>query len=84
MTQERNGTLADESDTKFESSILMQWLIAAGSVEPAMALPSFIILWLLGILLIAVSWYVPKAGGFLWLGVISLAFGAVLGLLRRG
>lgn len=49
-----------------------------------MALPSYIFLWLLGIVLIAISWYVPNAHGFFWLGGITLALGAALALLRRG
>ncbi|MGD0146525.1 MAG: hypothetical protein ABSB53_06725 [Nitrososphaerales archaeon] len=49
-----------------------------------MEFPSFIILWLLGIALIVISWYVPHAQGFFWLGGITLAFGVALALLRRG
>jgi hypothetical protein len=45
---------------------------------------SYILLWLLGIVLIAVSWYIPGAGGFFWLGGLSLLFGFVLAYLRRG
>jgi hypothetical protein len=44
-----------------------------------------VVLWLLGIFLIAISWYGgPKAGGFLWLGILTMAFGAALALMRRG
>jgi len=49
-----------------------------------MAVPSYIFLWMLGIVLIAISWYLPNAQGFLWLGAVTVAFGAALALLRRG
>lgn len=49
-----------------------------------MAFPTYLFLWLLGIVLIIISWYAPNAQGFFWLGGLSLAFGVVLALLRRG
>ncbi|HEV2225815.1 MAG TPA: hypothetical protein VGR56_03310 [Nitrososphaerales archaeon] len=45
---------------------------------------SYLLLWVLGILLIAVSWYLPGAGGFLWLGGLTLLFGFSLAYFRRG
>ena len=41
-----------------------------------------IALWLLGIILVAIGWYVPGAGGFAWLGAATLIFGAVLAIRR--
>ena len=41
-----------------------------------------IALWLLGIVLVAIGWYVPGAGGFAWLGAATLVFGAVLAFRR--
>ena len=40
-------------------------------------------LWLLGIVLVAVGWYIPGAGVFAWLGLATLVFGAALAF-RRG
>jgi membrane-bound ClpP family serine protease len=45
---------------------------------------SYVLLWLLGILLIAASWYLPGAGGFFWLGGLTLLFGFALAYFRRG
>ena len=42
-----------------------------------------IALWLLGIVLVVIGWYIPGAGGFAWLGAATLIFGAVLAF-RRG
>jgi len=43
-----------------------------------------IALWLMGIVMIAVGWYVPNASGFVWLGALTLLFGAALAFFRRG
>jgi membrane-bound ClpP family serine protease len=40
-------------------------------------------LWMLGIILVIVGWYVPGAGAVAWLGGITLAFGAAVALFRR-
>jgi hypothetical protein len=42
-----------------------------------------IALWLIGIVLIAIGWYVPGASGIAWLGGLTLAFGALLALRRE-
>ena len=42
-----------------------------------------IALWLVGIVLVVIGWYVPGAGGFAWLGAATLVFGAALAF-RRG
>ena len=42
-----------------------------------------IMIWLLGIIMIAIGWYVPNAGGFVWLGGLTLVFGAALAFMRR-
>ena len=39
-------------------------------------------LWLLGIILVVVGWYIPKAGIFAWLGLATLIFGAALAFRR--
>jgi membrane-bound ClpP family serine protease len=44
---------------------------------------SYVLLWLLGILLIAASWYLPGAGGFLWLGGLTLLFRFAIAYFRR-
>jgi len=41
-------------------------------------------LWLLGIVLVVIGWYVPGAGGFAWLGAATLVFGAALAFRRSG
>ena len=41
-----------------------------------------IILWLIGVVLIAIGWYLPGAMIFLWLGVLTLIFGAALAFRR--
>ena len=43
-----------------------------------------IILWIIGIILVAVGWYVPGASGFQILGFLTMAFGAALAFLKRG
>ena len=40
-------------------------------------------LWILGIVLVIVGWYIPGASIFGWLGAITLAFGAAVALYRR-
>jgi hypothetical protein len=45
--------------------------------------PYIVLLWLLGIVLVAASWIIPRAGGFAYLGALTLAFSAALALLRR-
>jgi membrane-bound ClpP family serine protease len=40
-------------------------------------------LWLLGIVLIAVGWYIPDASIFVWLGGLTLLFGAAIVFMRR-
>ncbi len=49
-----------------------------------MTVPPYFLLWLLGIFLVVVSWYVPNAGGFFWLGGLTLGFGVLLALVRKG
>ena len=39
-------------------------------------------LWLLGIILVVVGWYIPEAGIFAWLGLATLVFGAALAFRR--
>jgi len=39
-------------------------------------------LWLLGIILVAVGWYIPEAWIFAFLGLATLVFGAALALRR--
>jgi len=41
-----------------------------------------IALWLLGIVLVVVGWYIPNAGVFAWLGLATLIFGAALAFRR--
>jgi membrane-bound ClpP family serine protease len=41
-----------------------------------------IALWLLGIVLVVVGWYVSGAGGFAWLGAGTMIFGAVMAFRR--
>ena len=41
-----------------------------------------IALWLLGIVLVVIGWYVPGAGGFAWLGAATMIFGAVMAFRR--
>ena len=41
-----------------------------------------IALWLLGIVLVAVGWYIPGAAVFAWLGLATLIFGAALAFRR--
>lgn len=48
-----------------------------------MPIPPYLFLWLLGILMVAFSWYIPDAGGFFWLGALTLLFGMALALYRR-
>jgi membrane-bound ClpP family serine protease len=43
-----------------------------------------IALWLLGIVLVVIGWYLPGAGGFAWLGAATLVFGAALAFRRGG
>lgn len=40
-------------------------------------------LWLIGLILIIISWYIPNSGGYLIIGVITLAFGIIWGLRSR-
>ncbi len=42
-----------------------------------------VLLWLIGIVLVATGWYVPGAGGFQWLGAVTLFFGAALAFRNR-
>jgi membrane-bound ClpP family serine protease len=41
-----------------------------------------IALWLLGIVLVVVGWYIPDAGILAWLGLATLIFGAALAFRR--
>jgi membrane-bound ClpP family serine protease len=41
-----------------------------------------IALWLLGIVMVIVGWYVSDAGVFAWLGLATLIFGAALAFRR--
>ena len=42
-----------------------------------------ILLWLIGIIMIAIGWYVQGAGGFVYLGALTLVFGAALAFRGR-
>ena len=46
-------------------------------------IPTYFMLWLLGLFLIALSWYIPGAAGFFWLGGLTLLFGFALVYFRR-
>jgi len=39
-----------------------------------------VLLWLFGIVMIGIGWYVPGAGGIAWLGAATLVFGAIVAL----
>jgi membrane-bound ClpP family serine protease len=43
-----------------------------------------IFLWLLGIVLVSIGWYVPGAGIIALLGAATLIFGAYLAYIQRG
>jgi membrane-bound ClpP family serine protease len=36
-------------------------------------------MWVVGIAAIAISWFVPGAGGFFWLGIAALIVGTLFG-----
>jgi len=42
-----------------------------------------IALWLIGVTLVVIGWYVPGAGMIDWLGAVTLAFGALLAFRRE-
>ncbi len=42
-----------------------------------------VLLWLLGIVLVGVGWYIPGATIIVVLGVLTLLFGAYLAYLQR-
>ncbi len=42
-----------------------------------------VLLWLLGIVLVATGWYIPGAGIIALLGAVTLLFGAYLAYLQR-
>ena len=43
-------------------------------MHPAVAL------WIIGIVLVSASWYVPNSGGLFWLGALTLLIGAAIAL----
>ena len=56
-------------------------MVGIGQVERMESI-YIIALWLLGVVLVLIGWYVPGAGGFAWLGAATLVFGAVLAFRR--
>lgn len=49
-------------------------------LSPEMESLHIVLLWLFGIVMIGIGWYVPGAGGIAWLGAATLVFGAIVAL----
>ena len=41
-------------------------------------------LWLLGVVLIVIGWYVPNGSGFEFIGALALIAGTIIGLMGGG